>query len=358
MHFTLRLVEVLEPQNRKLIVKRLVSDLSIDFKKAEYLLDRLPLELRHDVNEEEVQNAILDYEKLGCRVTKLRENKGAEKPPVHPEPQKTEIPNIRAPLGPAPAGRPLRFTLQSPKEIWLRRPRRKTLVQITGLITFVLLLALAFYAIKRKPPSLPTAPGAPFSGPAGTPAPDAQAQAMDPETEELVAQADSVASENEKLEMLQKAAKRAPKNEIVQQKMSSAYEAKAKAEFSDEGRIRFYQMAVQFNPYNEGAWDGLIQAYEGSGMQDKARETAREKAARFQEAHIKLNKFFNSFGTLEGIPRITGGELFLAYRSGQADEAGLQTEMKRMAVKIRGIRNFRRIVITAITEKDRIVGEF
>jgi len=358
MKFTLRLVEIREPHNKKLIIKRMVSDLSIDFKKAEYIIERLPQDLLHGATEEEVQQVTQDYERLGCRVTKLREKEEHHEVPPVSEPPKTEPAagsgHLHIAATPATHFRLSVQAAPAPK----KRFNRTAVLQITVLAFAVLVLVLVVALSGGRKTAPVNGQG---TGDPRTEARDAAEKSgteTDQETEKSLARADSAQGTDEKVALLKEALAKSPENEEVKQKISSAMEQKAKEEYSADGRIRFYQMAIQFNPYNEGAWDGLIQAYEDNNMKDKADDAKKDKEARFREAHVKLNRLLNSFGNLEGVPRIEGGSLSFVYRSEKTDEADAESEMKKMAAKIRGVRNFQRISITAIVGGRRMIREF
>ena len=360
MRYTLRLIQITEPHNKKLIVKRLVSDMGVDFNKADSLVERLPLDVMHGIKEEDIQKTILDYERLGCRMSKISEKEERREPLLKSEPPRS-IPitsDKRVTLTAKTSPGPIKFSVHTPEKPSKGRSNKKLAAQYTILAVIVVLIIVAiYYSSKLKVNKVGQ-----FSGNHGLISSGKGALTeMSPQDEEAEKQAetsDSALSTDEKEAILRKALDKAPENEIVKQKMSSVYEEKASHELTPEGCIRFYQMAIGLNPYNESAWDGLIQAYQDYNMNDKAIEAGKEKEIRFREAHLKLNKLLNSFGTLEGIPKISGNMIYLAYRFPNSDDAGIEREMRRMASRIRGLKKFESITIKVIMDRGEVVREF
>src|SRR3989339_1584797 len=85
MKYSVYLRRLQEDKNHRIIVKRLASDLGIDFSQAKISVHRLPLLLLHGATEEESDRLVFDYERLGCDVEKRADKESVtEKPKAEP----------------------------------------------------------------------------------------------------------------------------------------------------------------------------------------------------------------------------------------------------------------------------------
>lgn len=328
----LKLISVDDPRHARLVVRRVAADLGLDIHAVEVLLSRLPADLLRHSSEENADRLAADYTKLGCRVQKIWENESDPKAagPAAPPP----VPHAHEPqvhVTPPPAPYSFHFSSRSaPTPLPKKRPVRDWVV-LCGTVALIALVLFGVTRIKKNADIRPESGIQKDTLPAPEPSPRRPPAELDRRIAELGQKARDPGTP-----------------EQDRQELSGAYEERAEQETSVESRIHFYKFAVEFNAYNEAAWDGLIEALREAGRGDEAREAAQKKKELFKDANRRLSRVLNSAGALTDLPRIGASALTFTYRSRTTDPAALEEEMAGLAVKIRGVRHFRRIRMTAV----------
>ncbi|OGJ93430.1 MAG: hypothetical protein A2350_13065 [Candidatus Raymondbacteria bacterium RifOxyB12_full_50_8] len=313
MRYSVRLVSLESSANRKLIVKRLAGDLRTDIKKAEAFAGSLPLILFTGLSAEKADSVMFDYQRMGCRIERFMEEEKAATPEHHetihshiaatPEHQDSlAMPQFSFSSGPG-----------APEE---KPGRRREIIVIAAFLLFIAgVLAASHF---RK----------------------------------------SIAPATHQLQQAEREARENPTDQKKQQHASRAYTEKAQEQQQIGDRIRFYQIAIAFNKFNETAWDGLIDAYAEKGEDAKANQTRREKMAIFGDTNAAIARIIASYGALQGTLKLTGSGLQFTYATDADGDSTVENEMKTMAGKIREIRPFEEISMTAVGDTNTITGKY
>lgn len=362
-YYSVKLVHVPERSNKRLIIKRLASDLSVDFRKAERLLAHLPFAIVRHATGEEADILVNDYKKMGCVLEKADD-------PLEKKPEITEAPELPEAIGNTPARPEPAARHDLPKTAVLKqRPADSTSQkrEITAAIAVFLLLAgMLWYFSRNQTPdkfkpgsegrsnqrSSVRGSGSRRSSPPQRPARSAVPPSQTATQLERAAAADSP---EKRIGILKSALKDNPSSPAVKRAMARAYGRKAEQTASLDSRIKFYQIALSFNQYNEAAWDGLIQAYQTAGKTAEALTARKRKKRAFTKARANLGSIIQKYGKTLGLPRIRKKTLSITYKTGTTDIRKLEGEMRRLAADVRDVRSFDRVTLTAMTQDGKSV---
>jgi hypothetical protein len=337
MRYSVCLVEIKSGEHRKIIVKRLASDLSIDLKRAEIVLSALPITLMKGASSEDADKFIFDYERLGCVMRRLAEEQPRPDPPVKSEPP--------APAQAAPAQKPptIRHADDTDARFLVRRRRiRQSLY--AGAVVLLLggaLFMSSFLLSKRETGVAPSRNGN-----------------ADPAIIRELAKADREPEPERKIGLLNRALKGHPNDRNVMRRLSGAYADRANADPLPTNRVKFYQVALSFNPRNRAAWDGLVSGLDEAGKPDEARKAESDREDKLKDEQGNLSRLFSSMANLEEIPEISGNTITLSIRTDNADPVVADYEGKLLAEEVRDARPFEKVVVKIKTPSEKIVREY
>jgi hypothetical protein len=353
MRFTVRLTRVLNERNARLIARRLSGDLAKDLKMAEALLLQLPVEVARGVTEEKANTVLFEYERLGCLMEKEAEWRLPEDSPRPRE--ESPVPAVGsstaagggppADAPPGPLGRRFGFSSGAgpgrPPAGKLRGKRAQW-----AAFAAVILIALSYFATRSR--RTPETGADSFQAPVPSD-PSGGLPAGDPEEDilRLAAEAESLQPAEVRIEKLKSLLGRNPSHPLLKRRLSSAYLDRVTGEYSADSRIRFYEIALSFNPMNAAAREGLARAYRDAGDTGNEKRVEAEGKRAAWEAGRALSRVINELPRVTGLPRIVGDTLFLHYRTRAETPAAREAEMRGIAARLREARNFEEIRITA-----------
>ncbi|MFH0919456.1 MAG: hypothetical protein V1913_03775 [Fibrobacterota bacterium] len=392
MKYSVRLVSLARVVNRKLVVKRVASDLSGDLYKADLLLRQLPLILEHSVSEEEANKMIHDYDRLGCTVMKE-----LEKEPEKPADTGPNI-TVTAVVDPRMHGQGLRVSLAPPPP---PPPKRRNMARdiliMTGLLLAMsTLIFIAYRASQKKQEAARKNRSAQNAAAAvaATGAVPAEDDASNPENkpsrmrfagdgddENIAGEENGTGSRNNASEekgtsageearsasaetpektaaAIEKGLDRGPERLAQKGGYSDELLKKAEDETDADFRIKFFELAVSFNKFNEPAWKGLITAYEEARKPGKAENARREKEAIFGTLLSRVNDAVAEYGKMKGRPVFSENSVAVGYEAKKDFSPKTLPEMKALAEKIKSIQSFRRVSVTVHTNAGSMTEDF
>lgn len=112
--------------------------------------------------------------------------------------------------------------------------------------------------------------------------------------------------------------------------------------------IRFYIIAISFNPYNVQAWYGLIAALEDAGRNEEARKARRRMEKLFGSEVFDVGKLVAPYGQLIDFSTHRK-RCRVEYRAKSATRDGLEREAYRLARAFRARNKCRDLVLHAET---------
>lgn len=337
MKYSVCLVEVKSGEHRKIIVKRLASDLSIDLKRAEIVLSALPITIMKGASSEDADKFIFDYERLGCVMRRL-----AEEQPRPEHPAKTE-PAPQAQAVPAQKPATIRHAEDTDARFLMRRRRFRQSLYAGGVVLLLggALFLSSYLLSKRENGAAPPGNGN-----------------TDPAVIRELAKADREPEPERKISLLNQALKGHPNDKNVMRRLSGAYTDRAGADPLPTNRVKFYQVALSFNPRNRAAWDGLVSGLEEAGRPDEARKAENDREDKLKDEQGNLSRLFSSMAGLEEIPEISGNTITLSIRTDNTDPVVADYEGKLLAEEIRDARPFEKVVVKIKTPSENLIKEY
>lgn len=121
--------------------------------------------------------------------------------------------------------------------------------------------------------------------------------------------------------------------------LAKTYVDTARHLFTGENAIRFYQMAISFNPYNEAAWDGLIEAYEKNGQTKEAESTRQKKERLLGGTSRKILTQIQNYGEVLIPPRTSDKNLTLGYATKSSNQDSMLKEAHELCMQLRKSQN-------------------
>jgi tetratricopeptide (TPR) repeat protein len=152
-----------------------------------------------------------------------------------------------------------------------------------------------------------------------------------------------------KLQYLTRALRLKSDDPQIRALLAKTYVDTARTVFRGEAEIRFYQMAISFNPYNEAAWDGLIGAYEKNGQAKEAEQTQAKKDKIFGENISRLLDEVKTFGEVIAPPETTANRLAFGYAAKISGKEALLKETHKICLQLKKKQNKDSITILVFT---------
>jgi tetratricopeptide (TPR) repeat protein len=118
-----------------------------------------------------------------------------------------------------------------------------------------------------------------------------------------------------------------------------------------EKAIRFYSLAVSFNPYNLNAWQGLVLAYRAAYRSQEADETEARMKRLFGKNLFSIRNIVKPYGRLVEYSIDEKGTCRIAYTSSTLVRADLELETFRLLRALAVEKNFPTVVLYAATQK-------
>lgn len=325
------IVSIAEASKKTLIARNLAQHTGMDMQKALLYLKNLPVVVFPCIEESDAEHLNQVLQKLGCETRmvpvpppeKPEQSREVQKKETPPEPIEPAVPEKKqtVPVS-ASINKPIVHRTKEQKEgnrgpVKTRKIRKEWMIIIGAAVVLVLL-----YVVQQIVPSVQLAQNRRTG--ARQKRTSVSRGTSNPETDSILKSVASQKNLSGRVRTLSQAVRSDPQNREARAMLSRAYSDSAGRLYDNEAMIRFYKMAISFNPKNEPAWNGLIRAYYAAGQPEKAKETEKKKSKQFARQYEKINRIINQYGTVKDAPR-SEGELLVFGFSPFSKEKGLET---------------------------------
>lgn len=321
MHYDLLVTQINSENARKVLAHQLARDPGTTFQDALLKLQKLPIVVFKDLDEQTMTAMVTQYLKYGVRFKAVPAHQMAKEDLTsHSEIQQSEKlkfnysnPNGRlsdnAPTvvrfdsdtqnrGLA-SGRVALFknTDQLEESEKKKKSKERMLLIIFLLLFLIVPLVLLLNSSGKKESRQLTVSGTAVSG---QPAKSKDAQDEQPEKK--------------------------PESGLSKRKSVSAADKKNSSVMCDSAKnigtnaatlINFYKIAISFNKYNLDAWFGLLDAYKSAGMSEEHHQASNQMKELFGDKVFEVSSQVKRFGDIEDMFENENGVLTLKYRTSE-----------------------------------------
>jgi competence protein ComGC len=318
MRYDLIVTEIINENSRKVLAHQLARDPEISFHDALVKLQKLPVVLFKDLDEQAMTTMVGQYLKYGVRIKAVPAQQKSEVEVKHPtelhdaerikvtqdDPKSTISENVQIIM--RSEGVPEKGGGSQNQATVFKNPNiieenKKSINERTLFIIFLLLfivvsLILSLISSGKKDYHALSGSGNSASVPS--------VSGLDVQTMNLKKK--SSGSELSKRKSIS----------VVDKKKSSAMCDSAKnAGNNVETLINFYKIAISFNKYNLDAWFGLLDAYKSAGRSGEYQQAENQMKELFGDKVFDISSQVKRFGEIEDLFENENGVLVVKYRS-------------------------------------------
>ncbi len=335
------LVSIPDSKKKSLIARRVARLPHVGMSRALSMLDHLPATIFGRIAYDEAASLAKDLEAMGClvRMEPLEQTRvlRASAPPDDPV-QGEDAPEIpKKPYAPRPPVVYASKPEEPDRPITSPKPVRRLSGAWIGGACVVFVVGISFWVVPllskagQTRRTLQKAERRMEQHPEDTTAVEAALSAY----AELAQSEKSMAK---RIEHLTRAVRLRSDDGMLRSMLARAYADSASRLLGQEMRVRFYQIAISFNQYNEAAWDGLISAYEEMGKTDLAQEARLRKISIFGESQEGLDQILGAYGEALYSPVVRNDTLFVVYQSRKQKPDAILRETYVMCQDFRPLR--------------------
>jgi hypothetical protein len=320
MRYDVIITEIINENSRKVLAHQLARDPGISFHDALVKLQKLPVVLFKDLDEQAMTSMVGQYLKYGVRLKAVPAQQKSETEVLHgSEPQDPEkMKNIQSysknvgndatqkrgrsgsvfKKADRAEGQAAVFQNSDIIEISKKRVNERTMLILFLLLFLIVSLILLLISSGKKEYHAIPGSGESFSAPS-----EARSQVHDEHLK-----------------------KKPVGTELSKRKSISAADKRNSIEMCDSAKnvvnnikrlINFYKIAVSFNKYNLDAWFGLLDAYKSAGMNDEYQQVVNQMKELFGEKVFDISSQVKRFGDIEDLFENENGVLVVKYSSSE-----------------------------------------
>lgn len=319
MRYDLQVTEIKNENARKVLAHQLARDPGISFHDALGKLQRLPVVLFRDLDEQAMTSMVGQYLKYGVRLKALPAQQMSDVEVLRhsesqdPEKIKGTIEYSKSMVNDDSAqmvvqsddvsekrelteGQAAIFKNSSLIEESKKRVNDRTLLIIFLVLFLIVCLILSLFSSGKKDYHALTGSGTIVSPP--------QVKGADVHGEHLK-------KKSSKSEL----SKRKDISAVDKKNSSAMCDSARNAENNTETLINFYKIAISFNKYNLDAWFGLLGAYKSAGKSDEYHQAEQQMKELFGDKVFDISSQVKRFGDIEDLFENENGVLVVKYRS-------------------------------------------
>jgi hypothetical protein len=358
MRYDLLITEITNENSRKVLAHQLARDPGTSYQDALQKLQKLPVTLFRDLDEQTMTQLLGQYLKYGVKLKAAPAHQPPQPAPKNqnessPQKKQTEKPEVTA-----RASRNLQDILQfddlSKRAVTVKnvsdnspidrvesdeKKKRKNeqAILISLLVIFLVIpLLLLFISSGKKHVRQITAVGV-------------QSSQGKSRGDEHLKDASSIAAPS-------KASKRKSVTVAEKKKSASMCDSARAAGVDAAMMINFYKIAISFNKYNLDAWFGLLAAYKSAAMSDEYQKACNQMKELFGEDVLEISSQISRYGDIGDMYVSEEGVLTLKIDVEKASRNVLEDKVYSLIKILHSNYNYQSISVVAGDKKrDRMV---
>jgi hypothetical protein len=356
MKYDVLITEIINESSRKVLAHQLARDPGVSFQDALDKLQKLPVVLFKDIDENAMTMYVGQYHKYGVRLKAVpaQNHAGIEAQPQDISPKPSDVPGPESQPGERKKNlqihqnaddkilkvlAPLYPTTEVVKK--KKKVKRNDLVVLAALLIgilflFVILLIGSFN--KKRALKIVTI----------------ENEKTDTTGAKLLNSEDKHREQNEDA-----------KSTANKRKDVSVADMKRSVEMCDSAQmikndilklINFYKIAISFNKYNYDAWFGLLAAYKSAEMNKEYKETYNEIKKLFGDGVFDITSLVSRLGIIEDIYENEDGVLIIKYSTGNGAIEKIEEDTYSLVKALHSNYNYQSLsIVVSDKKKERMV---